>query len=51
MWHPIYKKNFKEDLGNYRSVSLTSVTGKFMEQIILREITWHVWENLARIGS
>ena len=42
---PIYKKGQKEEPGNYRSVSLTSVPGKVMEQVILSAITWHVQDN------
>ena len=39
---PIYKKGCKGDPGNWRPVSLTSVQGKIMKQIILGEITRHV---------
>ncbi|GAB0179194.1 mitochondrial enolase superfamily member 1 [Grus japonensis] len=42
---PIYKKGQKEDVGNYRPVSLALVPGKVMKQIILSAITWHVQGN------
>ena len=32
---PIYKKVWKEDPGNYRPVSLTFISGKDIEQVIL----------------
>ena len=39
---PIYKKGCKNNPGKYRPVSLTSVPGNVMKQIILSVITWHV---------
>ncbi|KAK4832422.1 hypothetical protein QYF61_023101 [Mycteria americana] len=42
---PIFKKGRKEDPGNYRPVSLSSVLRKLMEQIILSAIIGHVEDN------
>ncbi|GAB0183527.1 mitochondrial enolase superfamily member 1 [Grus japonensis] len=42
---PIYKKGQKENLGNHKPVSLTSVLRKVMEQIILSDVTQHIQDN------
>jgi len=42
---PTYRKGWSEDQGNYRTVSLTSVSGMAMKQIILGTITWHMRDN------
>jgi len=42
---PIFKKGKKEDPGNYRLLSLTSILGKVMEQLILDVIINQVEEK------
>lgn len=42
---PIYKNGWKDDLGNYRPVSLTLAWGKVLEEIILSAITWHMQDS------
>ncbi|KFQ88182.1 hypothetical protein N337_06397, partial [Phoenicopterus ruber ruber] len=42
---PVFKNGKKEDRGNHRPVSLTSIPGKVMEQVILEVISKHVEEK------
>ncbi|KAK4830117.1 hypothetical protein QYF61_008544, partial [Mycteria americana] len=42
---PIYKKGMREDPGNYRLVSLTSVPGKLMEKIVFGTTERHLKNN------
>ena len=48
---PVFKKGRKEDPGNYRPVSLTSVPGKVLEQLVLDAISKHLEEKKVMRGS
>jgi len=45
---PVFKKGEKEDLGNYRPASLTSVPGKMMEQFVLDAIFKQLEEKVIK---
>ncbi|GAB0179468.1 mitochondrial enolase superfamily member 1 [Grus japonensis] len=47
----VFKKGKNEDPGNYRPVSLTSIPGKVMEQLILEVTSKHVEEKVVRGGQ
>ncbi|PKU38777.1 rna-directed dna polymerase from mobile element jockey-like [Limosa lapponica baueri] len=44
---PVFTKGKKEHQGNYRPVSLTSIPGKMMEQLVLGIISMHIEEKKA----
>lgn len=49
---PIYKRDVREDPGNYRPVSLTSVPGKIAEKITLGTVKRHLKNNgTVNMGS
>ena len=48
---PLFKKGSKDDPGNYRPISLTSVPGKMLESIIADDMMSHLEHNKLILGS
>ena len=48
---PVFKKGKKEEPGNYRPVSLTSIPGKILEQIIMWSLCKYLEHNAVRTRS
>uniref|UniRef100_A0A670HPH4 Gypsy retrotransposon integrase-like protein 1 n=1 Tax=Podarcis muralis TaxID=64176 RepID=A0A670HPH4_PODMU len=48
---PIFKKGKREDPNNYRPVSLTSIPGKILEQIIKQTVCEHLERNVVITNS
>ena len=48
---PIHKKGSKDEPGNYRPISLTSVPGKILESIVVDEIVNHLESNKLILDS
>lgn len=48
---PVLKTGRKDDPGNCRPISLTSVTGKFMEELILRITEQYLKDNAVTRGK
>ncbi|KFP24942.1 RNA-directed DNA polymerase from mobile element jockey, partial [Colius striatus] len=44
---PVFKKGRRDDLGNYRPVSLTSIPAKVMEQLVFNIVTKHMKEKMV----
>ena len=48
---PVFKKGKKADLGNYRLVSLTSIPGEVMEQLVLDVLSKQLEEKKVTVCS
>ena len=42
---PIHKKNSKQDIKNYRPISLLPICGKIMEKAIFNDLYYHLFSN------